>query len=135
MEETNRPYLLDQCLRSNSDHLLAVGLHRVVVLPLAVDLILVARHLLRHNKGGYKPRKSPSTPRWVHDGSQHVLPTTDQSPIGSAVPNKHQSTTNQVHNTATEDERTNRFDRALLREQVVDRNSPCKDLVVLISTH
>ncbi len=68
---------------------------------------------------------SPSPHRRVHDGSQHALPTTDQSPKRSMSPNKHQSTTNQSPNTVTGEERANRFDRALLREKV-DGNSPRK---------
>ncbi len=70
---------------------------------------------------------SPSTHRPVHDGSHHTLPTTDQSPKRSMSLNKHQSTTNQSLNTVTGEERANRFDRALLREQV-GGNSPRKSI-------
>lgn len=80
-----------------------------------------------------RPREKLRTHRRVHDGSQHVLPTTGQSPKSSISQIKHQSTADQSHNTATE-ERANRFDRALLREQV-DGNSPRKEFVVHVSKH
>ncbi len=79
------------------------------------------------SRHGTSSRERLSTHRRVHDGSQHVLSTTDQSPKRSAASlNKHQPTNNQSRDIVSEEERTNRFDRPLLSEQDNNRNSPRK---------
>ncbi len=116
------------------DLLLAVALRYAVAPPLSVDLglILAARPpgITTQWKIARETQRTPSG-SWL----SATLMTTDQSPTGSMSLNKRQSTANQSHNTVAEEERANRFDRALLREQVVDRNSPRKELVGRVSKH